>query len=173
MTLFLETTDAFTAWAGETIAGVRYPHSIETTWAADDLEKIGLYRPVPADPVPEGKVVLSQSVRRVDGVVRWVQVLGDAPEPDPTQVIEGFRSAIQDHVDTQARSRRYDSGNSLATYVASTVVQWAAEAVAFVCWRDAVWAYAYAEMDKVLGAEREQPTVQEFLDELPEIVWPS
>lgn len=97
------------------------------------------------------------------------------PEPEPAtteQTIEGFRSAIQDHVDTQARSRRYDSGNSLATYVTSTVVEWAAEAVAFVCWRDAVWDYAYAEMDKVLSGQREQPTVQEFLDELPVIVWP-
>lgn len=98
------------------------------------------------------------------------------PEPEPPtpeQVIEGFRAAIQSHVDAQAVSRRYDSGNSLATYVNSTNPQWSAEAAVFVAWRDAVWAYAYAEMDKVLGGERVQPTVEAFLTELPEIVWPA
>lgn len=98
-----------------------------------------------------------------------------APEPEPPtpeEVIEAFRSAIQMHVDQIAVSRRYDSGNSLATYVNSTVAQWAAEATTFVAWRDAVWAYAYAEMDKVLDGLREKPTIESFLDELPEIVWP-
>lgn len=99
----------------------------------------------------------------------------EPPEPEPPtseQVTEGFRLAIQRHVDSQAISRRYESGNSLATYVSSTNPDWAAEAVAFVAWRDAVWAYAYAEMDKVLDGEREQPTVEEFLSELPDIEWP-
>jgi hypothetical protein len=96
-----------------------------------------------------------------------------APEP-PTQeqVIESFRVAIQSHVDAQAVSRRYDSGNSLATYVYSTNAAWAAEAIAFVAWRDAVWAYAYAEMDRVLNGDREQPTIEELLEELPEMEWP-
>lgn len=97
------------------------------------------------------------------------------PEPEPPtpeQVIESFRIAIQHYVDVTAQSRRYDSGNSLATYVASTNEQWAAEAAAFVAWRDAVWAYAYSELDKVLTGAREQPAVMDFLDELPPMVWP-
>lgn len=93
------------------------------------------------------------------------------PAPAPEQVIEQFRAAIQAHVDAAAISRRYDSGNSLATYVASSNPDWAAEAHAFVIWRDAVWAYAYVEMDRVLGGLREKPTVQEFLDELPVMDW--
>lgn len=100
----------------------------------------------------------------------------EAPEPEPPtpeQVVEAFRYAIQSHVDAQAVSRRYDNGNSLATYVNSTSPDWAAEAIAFVAWRDAVWAYAYTEMDKVLDGEREQPTIEGFISELPEIVWPS
>lgn len=87
----------------------------------------------------------------------------------PTE--DDYRLAIQTLIDSHAQSRRYDSGNSLATYATSTIPQWAAEATAFVAWRDAVWAYAYAEMGKVLGAEREQPTVPELLAELPEMVW--
>lgn len=85
--------------------------------------------------------------------------------------VETFRSAIQHHVDAQAQSRRYDSGNSLASYVASTNEAWAAEAQIFVAWRDAVWLYAYAELDKVMAGEREQPSVDEFIGELPVIEW--
>lgn len=90
----------------------------------------------------------------------------------PEAVIERFRGAIQAHVDTTAQSRNYGDGNSLASYVASTNVTWAAEATAFVAWRDAVWIYAYAELDKVTAGEREVPTVEAFIGELPVMVWP-
>lgn len=85
--------------------------------------------------------------------------------------IESFRLAIQSHVDDTARSRLYDSGNSLASYVTSTNPAWAAEAITFVAWRDAVWLYAYTELDKVTAQEREVPTVEDFINELPTIVW--
>lgn len=42
-----------------------------------------------------------------------------------------------------------------------------------VAWRDAVWLYAYAELDKVMASEREQPSVDEFIGELPVIEWAS
>jgi len=86
-------------------------------------------------------------------------------------LIEQFRAAIQRHVDQTAVSRRYDNGVSLASYVASGNPDWAAEAQAFVAWRDAVWTYAYSELDKVLAAEREQPSVEAFIGELPVIAW--
>lgn len=86
---------------------------------------------------------------------------------------DDYRRAIQNLIDTHAQSRRYDSGNSLATYVASSNTVWATEAQAFVIWRDAVWAYAYVELDKVLAGDREQPSVADFLDELPVMVWPA
>jgi hypothetical protein len=41
-----------------------------------------------------------------------------------------------------------------------------------VAWRDAVSLYVYDEQVKVGSGERTQSTVQELLDELPEIVWP-
>lgn len=86
--------------------------------------------------------------------------------------IDQFRSAIQTLIDSHAQSRRYDNGNSLAIYVTSSNPDWAAEAAAFVAWRDAVWAYAYAELDKVLAGEREEPSVDAILGELPELIWP-
>ncbi len=96
-----------------------------------------------------------------------------SPEPEPTPpTVDDYRFAIQNMLDQAAQSRRYDSGTTISTYVNSTIPAWAAEAQAFVAWRDAVWAYAYTELDKVMLGEREQPTVEEFLAELPAIGWP-
>lgn len=106
--------------------------------------------------------------------------------PDPAQIItaeqkaaeaqatlqEQFRAAIQSYVDALAKGRNYDNGNSLASYVASTNAQWAAEAQAFVAWRDAVWFHAYAELEKVMAGGREIPTIEDFISELPAIAWP-
>jgi hypothetical protein len=66
----------------------------------------------------------------------------------------------------------FRDGVTLASYVASTNPQWAAEAQAFVAWRDAVWAYSYTELAKVQAGQREQPTVEDFLTEIDQIVWP-
>lgn len=84
-----------------------------------------------------------------------------------------FEAAIQEHIDTAARARRYRDGFALAGYVASTVPQYAAEAAAFVAWRDAVWLYAYGELDKAQNGQRPIPTVEDFISELPAMVWPS
>lgn len=84
-----------------------------------------------------------------------------------------FQTAIQTHVDAAAVSRRYNDGNALAGYVASTNPDWAVEAQAFVAWRDQVWIYSYAELDKVMAGQREQPTEAEFIGELPVIEWPA
>jgi len=95
------------------------------------------------------------------------------PEPDtgpPTQ--QDYADAIQARVDTVARSRNYTDGVSLASYAASTNAAWAAEAAAFIAWRDDVWVYAYGEFAKVQNGERPQPTVDEIVSELPTITWP-
>nr|WP_321464017.1 hypothetical protein [uncultured Cohaesibacter sp.] len=88
----------------------------------------------------------------------------------PTQ--EMFEEAIQTLLDEAAQARRYTSGDTLATYVDSTNSEWVAEAKAFVAWRDAVWLYAYAQLDAVLAGEREQPTIAELVAELPTANWP-
>lgn len=77
--------------------------------------------------------------------------------------------ALLDHA---ARAKSYVSNIFLASYVNSTNPAWAAEASAFVAWRDAVWTHAYGELDKVMNGQRSQPTIAEFITELPEIIWP-
>lgn len=92
----------------------------------------------------------------------------DHPGLDPVEV---YRLEIQAMIDAKANERQYDSGATLASYVNSTIEQWAAEARAFVAWRDAVWLYALAELDKVKMGERDQPSVSDFLAELPVFEW--
>lgn len=89
-----------------------------------------------------------------------------------TPRINDYRSAIQQLIDAKANERQYDSGSTLASYVNSTIETWAIEARAFVAWRDAVWLYALAELDKVQNTERNQPSVEDFLAELHALEWP-
>lgn len=125
-------------------------------------------------------VLVGPNDKRIISTDGGVFALVDPPEPvepepePPTQeeVIASFRWAIQGHIDATARSKNYDSGTSLAGYVASTNPVWAAEAQAFVAWRDAVWVYAYTELDKVTSGQRAVPDVEDFITELPAMVWP-
>ena len=94
------------------------------------------------------------------------------PYVPPAPTLEAYEHAIQAMVDATAKEKLFRDGVTLASYTASTNPQWAAEAIAFVAWRDGVWAYSYAELAKVQAGEREQPTPEEFLTELPAIVWP-
>lgn len=93
------------------------------------------------------------------------------PSP-PVPAVEDYQRAIQAMVDDTARSQLFNDGVTMASYVSSTVEPWAVQAQAFVAWRDNVWQYAYSELSKVQAGEREQPTIDAFLLELPEIVWP-
>jgi len=106
-------------------------------------------------------------------LAEW-EAQGNTIEPyvPPPPTLEDYERAIQSHIDATARERKYEDGKSCATYVNSTNPQWAAEAAAFVAWRDAVWAYAFTELDKVQQELRAQPTVEAFLLELPVMQWP-
>jgi hypothetical protein len=83
-----------------------------------------------------------------------------------------YEAAIQALVDATATERKFRDGVTMASYVNSTNPLWSAEALAFVGWRDAVWTYAYAELEKVMTGQRTQPTVDEFLSEIEPVSWP-
>ncbi len=93
------------------------------------------------------------------------------PEPLPLTVAD-YEAAIQRHVDETARSKQFRDGVTMASYASSTNPQWETEALAFIAWRDAVWAFAYAELAKVQAGEREQPTAEAFIAEISPIIWP-
>lgn len=106
----------------------------------------------------------------------WLYVGGEftAPqEPEsPLPGLDAYRVASQNVIESTAQSRRYESSVTCASYVNSTVEAWAAEAKAFVAWRDAVWAHAYARLAEV-EAGAPQPSIKAFIETLPVIEWPT
>lgn len=90
----------------------------------------------------------------------------------PPSTITDYENAIQNLVDETAREKQFRDGVTLASYIGSTIPRWAAEAMAFVAWRDNVWRYSYGELAKFQAGQRPQPTVVQFLDEIARIAWP-
>lgn len=78
---------------------------------------------------------------------------------------------VQVTVDDTARSRQYNNGVYCASYAQSTNPVWAAEAQAFIAWRDSIYAYALQVFSDIQSG---QPalTQEEFVAGFPEIVWP-
>jgi hypothetical protein len=84
-----------------------------------------------------------------------------------------FQGAVEAHVEATAAERGYSSGASCAGYLNSTIPAWAAEATAFISWRDSVWAHVFAQLALVESGQRPEPTVAALVAELPPIVWPA
>lgn len=120
-----------------------------------------------------GTLPENAGITRIASEAELSDVLRPYGLPGPAIGIEDYKTAIVARLDATAQSRLYDNAVSIATYVSSTIPAWAIEAMSFVTWRDAVWAYAYTELDKVMAGEREQPSVEELISELPVIAWPA
>lgn len=95
----------------------------------------------------------------------------DIGGPMPAMTATDYAAAIQAHVDAKARSRGYSDGVTLASYTASTNTAWAAEAAAFVAWRDAVWVAALATLAGVEAGRTPPPAVADLIAGLPAINW--
>lgn len=113
---------------------------------------------------PEGRLGGYADEIGVDQVTRTWSIA----EPE----IGEYQAAIEAHVDAVARERGYSSAVSCASYVSSTNAIWQEEAEAFIAWRDAAWAYAFAELASVQAGNRAVPTIADFIAELPAIEWP-
>lgn len=92
------------------------------------------------------------------------RVWGTAPPvSNPRQP---YADAIQAMLDGKANERGYDNIFTAISYLGDENEKYAAEAAALKSWRSAVWTYSNTELDRVLAAERPQPSVPDFLTEL-------
>lgn len=93
------------------------------------------------------------------------------PYEPPPLTVEDYRAAIQAHVDAKASEKGYENGFSCATYATSSIPQWAAEAGAFIAWRDNVWAHAFSMLD---DPPDPPPSPSGFISDpaFPVLVWP-
>lgn len=81
-----------------------------------------------------------------------------------------YEQAVQAKLDDAARAARYDSIATAVSYAEEPPVpKFQKDGIAFRAWRSLVWAYAYEQLALVLAGGREQPTVEAFLLELPEL----
>jgi hypothetical protein len=88
------------------------------------------------------------------------------PPPPPLDA-ERVKRVVSEHIESVARSMGYSSAVSCASYVASTNPEWAAQAQAFIAWRDAVWQEVFARRDEAPPA-----TAADVVAMLPEWVPP-
>lgn len=95
------------------------------------------------------------------------------PDPEPTQeeinaqIQAQMTRAVQNHLDSKAQELNYDSCLSVCSYVDTGVAKFDAESRAFRVWRSQVWAKGYEILNACLAGEREIPTVEELIAELP------
>lgn len=84
-----------------------------------------------------------------------------------------FSTAIQSYLDVTAQERRYDGIQTAITYRNDPNPQFAAEGEALFEWRSVVWTHSTVELDKVKAGQRDIPTVEDFIAELPAFEWPT
>ncbi len=114
----------------------------------------------------------------VDGVDRPYEseLLAEAPQYEAAYHLIIFMQLgavlVQDTIDATAQSRQYKDGVYCASYAQSTNPVWAAEAQAFLAWRDSIYAYALQVFSDI-QAGQPAPTQEEFVAGFPKIVWPS
>ena len=107
------------------------------------------------------------------GCVRRFQIVA-VPEPTDEDVAAQTQAqltaAVQHVLDGEAQKLNYDSCLSVCSYVDTGVAKFDDEGKAFRAWRSAVWAKGYEILNAVLAGERDIPTEEELLAELPKLV---
>lgn len=114
-----------------------------------------------ADHVQMGNtsIPLDEGNRDYQDYLAWVAE-GNTPDqpPAPTlaEVIARFTPTLQTYMDGVANQNGYDSVVSCASYKASGVTQWAADATAMIAWRDAMWVWAYGQQSTLAAMTPEE-----------------
>lgn len=92
----------------------------------------------------------------------------DAPATPITleQIIVQFENAVQAELDADAQAKGYDNIISACAY-AGAPNPFQDESKLYITRRGNVWAYCYAELDKVINGTRPMPTIEQIISELP------
>lgn len=88
-------------------------------------------------------------------------------------MLRQMTAAVQHHMDGVAGQRNYDGIQSAALRAALPNSPFHAEGVAYGEWMDACWSYCYQVQADVESGAREQPSTEELIAELPELVLPA
>ena len=108
-----------------------------------------------------------------DGI--WY-VAGYAPT-QPVQEVKAeiqkrLTDGVQNWMDTKVQERNYDNVHTcVGTYLYSPIEKFRLEAEAVRDWVSYVWAKCYEILAQVEAGERDIPTLEEVISELPVLVW--
>ena len=83
--------------------------------------------------------------------------------------LKQIKSAVQEELDGRAKAQGYDNIINATVRAGITGSRNQAEGMKFGMWMDDVWDYYHNELEKVDQGLRPEPTVEEFLAELPEL----
>lgn len=112
-----------------------------------------------------------EEIEPVNGVRRFQIKAIQEPtaEEKNAQIQAQLTNAVQRVLDNEAQKLNYDSCLSVCSYVDTGFSKFDDEGKAFRAWRSAVWAKGYEILNAVLAGEREIPTEEEVLAELPSL----
>ena len=107
-----------------------------------------------------------------DATTEWVYENGTVNAPvvqpeTPEQTVARLESALDRHLDSVANSYRYESIRTMVSYENDPNPQFHNEGQAAKRWRSAVYAYGIQVITDVQNGQREIPTEQELIAELP------
>jgi len=94
----------------------------------------------------------------------------DAPLRVQNKIILDLTKALEDFYDSKAQEKKYDN-RLTCTLRAGYAGPFQSEGISFAIWMDNCNAYAYQVMQDVLAEEREIPTSEELIVELPILEW--
>lgn len=87
-------------------------------------------------------------------------------------LIARYTSALDAHIDAEARKDRWDSRITCVARASYPNV-WQNRAVAFGTWMDTCYVLAYQVLAEVQAGTRTLPTIEEFLALMPVMEWPA
>ena len=83
---------------------------------------------------------------------------------------EYFMAKLQEYMDNKAKTYGFDNVFNAGSYIDSKIEKFKNDSRTLLDWRDSVWDRAYIILEEVLTGKRLVPTMQELLEELPQLV---
>ena len=92
--------------------------------------------------------------------------------PTEEEIQKLLTDGVQDYMDKKVQERNYDSVHTcVGTYLYSPIEKFRKEAEAVRDWVSYVWAKFYEILAEVKAGQREVPTLEEVINELPTLDW--
>lgn len=99
-------------------------------------------------------------------------LMTQAKQAEKQALMTRFERLLDKHINAVAQAKGYDNRITASLRAAATDSPWYAEGIAFVSWMDSCYAKCYVIQDELETGQRTLPTDDEFLAEMPEMVWP-